>query len=174
MKYTLIFSLLFINTICIGQVVIEKNDNLFEFYRCWDANLNEDDPPDFKDGLLYYKILKQYGDSVVEVYHSACWCDEDVNYSQLDTCFIPAEVMYNGKTYIVKGIGYGAFYGCSKLKKIVMPNTLTYIAPMSLNFCDSLTSINIPTSLKQVYKPNWTMNPYIYDIFKQLSDKIVQ
>ena len=156
--------------VCTGQIVSYGEDDLSEFYKCWDSELGEDSPPDFKAGLLYYKILRQYGDTIVEVYHSSCKCDEDANYSQLDTCVIPEEVIYAGTPYIVKGIGFSAFYGCSKLKKIVLPNSITYIAPTSLNFCDNLMSINIPLSVKRVGPPNWGMNPYIYSVFEHLSD----
>lgn len=176
MKYIIILTILLFSTICQGQVTI-GDDDLSEVWKCvnkWDEELAEYDYeiPDFKAGLLYYKILSQYSDSIVEVYTSACKCDEDSNYSQLDTCIVPERVIYKGKTYIVKGIGFGVFFKCSKLKKVVLPNTITYIAHGNFEFCDSINSLNIPYSVKRIGPLNWSMNSYVESIYKQLPDSI--
>ena len=40
---------------------------------------------------------------------------------------IPTRVTYNGETYKVTSIGYRAFYGCSGLTSIEIPNSVTSI-----------------------------------------------
>ena len=177
MRNLIIITILFFKTICQAQVPI-GDDELSEIWRCTSHDPEEeatDDyyPPDFRAGLLYYKILSQYSDTIVEVYWPACECDEDANYSQLDTCIVPERVIYKDKSYTVKGIGFCAFRRCmKKLRKVILPNTITYIAQGAFNECDSLTNINIPASLKRVGPPDAFMTPYIYRIYKQLPDSI--
>ena len=168
--------MLLVSVTCYGQVVIMGDGNLSAAGKCIPAPEEEaeDDyyPPDFKAGLLYYKILEQYNDTLVEVYPGSCRCDEDVNYSQLDTCIVPDKVFYNGKMYTVYGVGFATFSNCSKLKKVILPNTMKYIAPGNFEYCDSIKSITIPPSIKQVGKPNWSMNEYVQEVYKQLPDSV--
>ena len=173
MKKVLISSILFVSIVCFGQIVEKGDNDLSEYYKCVDEYYDSDEFPDFKAGQLYYRILSHYSDSIVEVYDPACRCDEDTNYSQLDTLIVPEKVLYKGKIYVVKGIGAAAFIRCHRLKKVVLPNTLTYIAPDAFNECDSIISINIPRSVKRVGRPNsaW-MSQYVYNVFKQLPDSV--
>ena len=60
---------------------------------------------------------------------------------------IPESVTYNGKTYKVTSIGNNAFWGCSSLTSVTMPNTLTSIGYNAFYGCGSLTSITIPESV---------------------------
>lgn len=178
MKNILIICLLCISATCLGQNIVIGDDDLSEIRKCdpspEEIEILEYDyyPPDFKAGLLYYRILDYISDTLIEVYMPQCECIEDKNYSQLDTVVVPEEVIYNGKTYIVKGIGWMAFNGCKNLKKLVLPNTITYIATAAFDGCDSLMSINIPSCLKRIGPPSWYLNSYMKDIYKQLPDSI--
>ena len=176
MRNLIIITILFFNTICQAQVPI-GDDDLSEIYKRlnqWEEERAEYDYeiPNFKAGLLYYKILSQYSDSIVEVYSCPGSCNEDPFYSQLDTCIVPDRVIYKGKTYIVKGIGFGAFYNCSRLKKVVLPNTITYIAHGNFMYCDSIMNLNIPMSVKRIGPSNWGMNSYVQSLYEQLPDSI--
>lgn len=177
MERFLINLFLFVSLPCIGQIIPVGDDDLSALWKCEpDLIPYEDDYelPDFKAGALYFRILGEYGDSIVEVYPPKCNCNEDDHYSQLDTCIIPAKVIYNDKIYVVKGIGAFAFDGCSRLKKVVLPNTITYIGPGAFSMCDSIISINIPESVKRVCYPDYDiwLSPYIYDVFQALPDSI--
>ena len=52
---------------------------------------------------------------------------------------IPATVMYNGISYRVTKIGDSAFYGCSGLTSVTIPENLTYIGDAVFSGCSGLT-----------------------------------
>ncbi len=63
---------------------------------------------------------------------------------------IPAAVTYNGKTYPVTTIGYYAFYGCSGLTSVTIPNSVTEIGVLAFYNCVSLTEVTIPNSVTAI------------------------
>ena len=54
---------------------------------------------------------------------------------------IPEEVNYNGKAYSVTSIGVNAFYRCSQLESLYIPNTIENINA-DFTDCTSLVSVN--------------------------------
>ena len=69
------------------------------------------------------------------------------SYRNLDSIFIPAKVRIDGKVYDVTSIGDGAFYGCSKLTSINIPEGVSSIGHEAFSGCSKLKSINIPESV---------------------------
>lgn len=65
---------------------------------------------------------------------------------------IPTAVIYNGTQYSVTRIGVKAFYACSKLTSIDMPNTITSIEEEAFSGCENLTSITFPNSVRHIRK----------------------
>ncbi len=63
---------------------------------------------------------------------------------------IPSSVEYDGSTYSVTSIGDYAFYGCSGLTSITIPNSVTSIGDFAFNACSGLTSITIPNSVTSI------------------------
>ena len=63
---------------------------------------------------------------------------------------IPATVAYNGITYSVTSIGDRAFYDCSGLTSIDIPNSVTSIGDWAFWECIGLTSIEIPNSVATI------------------------
>ena len=63
---------------------------------------------------------------------------------------VPGTVTYNNRTLTVTSISSYAFYGCSKLTSITIPNTVTSIRYSTFYGCSSLTSITIPNTVTSI------------------------
>ena len=63
---------------------------------------------------------------------------------------IPSTVTYNGTTYSVTSIGWGAFAECESLTSVTIPNSVTRIEIGAFADCSSLTSITIPNSVTSI------------------------
>ena len=63
---------------------------------------------------------------------------------------IPASVTYSGTTYSVTSIGEGAFYGCSGLTSVTIPNSVTSIGSQAFYGCSCLTSVTIGNSVTSI------------------------
>ncbi|MBO7482097.1 MAG: leucine-rich repeat domain-containing protein [Bacteroidales bacterium] len=63
---------------------------------------------------------------------------------------IPETVEFDGITYTVTAIGRNAFYNCSDLISVVIPNTVTEVGYLAFSACTGLTSITLPSSLTNV------------------------
>lgn len=64
--------------------------------------------------------------------------------------YIPASFVYGGETYSVTTIGYRAFYECSGLTFVNIPNSVISIGKESFYGCSRLTSVNIPNSVTTI------------------------
>ena len=101
-------------------------------------NINELPYSFVKDGI-YYKIT---GTGTVSVTY------KDSNYN----CYsgrvtIPSVVTYEGKTYTVTKVDNLAFFGCTGLTAVTIPETVTSIGNRTFRGCTALTSITIPNSV---------------------------
>ena len=90
---------------------------------------------------LYYKIVN--GTAHV-TYQSNLY----PRYESLNGALtIPSSVTYNGTTYSVTSIDDDAFYGCSGLTSVTIPNSVTNIGSYSFWRCSGLTSITFGSSV---------------------------
>ncbi|MBQ2165046.1 MAG: leucine-rich repeat protein [Muribaculaceae bacterium] len=93
------------------------------------------------DGLCYN--YNSDGTSVTLTYEGTG--DEGYGYSNLNgDLVIPPSVTYDGTTYSVTTIGGRAFYGCSGLTSVTIPNSVTTIGYEAFAGCTGLTSVTIP------------------------------
>ena len=109
----------------------------------------------------------EYGAKVDNIYYNFSGTEATVtyNYTSSSTWYntdspdrpkykgkiiIPESVTYNGTTYSVTGIGYRAFYDCSDMTSITIPNSVTYIGSEAFYGCSGLTSVTIPNSVTSI------------------------
>ncbi|MCL2323921.1 MAG: leucine-rich repeat domain-containing protein [Oscillospiraceae bacterium] len=75
---------------------------------------------------------------------------------------IPATVNYEGINYTVISIGESAFWTCSNLSSVSIPNTVKRIENDAFKDCSSLVSISIPSSVIYISNSAFlTVNGYI-------------
>ena len=103
---------------------------------------------DFEVGGIYYNIASST-DLTVEVTYRGNYSDSYSNeYSGAVT--IPSTVTYNGETYRVTSIGYSAFWDCSSLTAITIPEGVIEIGMSAFASCSSLSSFTIPESVTEI------------------------
>ena len=91
------------------------------------------------DGIYYNLIPKG---NLAEV------TSGDTKYS--DEVTIPEKFTYEGVEYSVTSIGNEAFYYCSGLTSVTIPNSVTTIGNGAFLYCSSLTTMTIPNSVTTI------------------------
>ena len=99
--------------------------------------------------MLYYNYIS--GSSVTVTYPGNSWDYLYSGYTKpTGSLEIPSSVTYNGTTYSVTKIGIYAFYYCSGLTSVTIPNTVTSIGGGTFYGCSGLTTVTIPTSVTSI------------------------
>ena len=97
---------------------------------------------DFEVDGIYYYLIK--GKSAAVTY-------KDGKYkSYSGKVVIPEKITYEGVEYHVESIGGYAFYNCSSLASITIPNSVTSIGGYAFDGCSGLVSITIPNSVTSI------------------------
>lgn len=96
---------------------------------------------DFVADGIYYKIL---GTELEVTYRYS----SGESYS--GEVLIPETVFHDGISYKVTAIGEKAFYYCSQLISVSLPNTICRIGDFAFSECKGLTSITIPNSVTSI------------------------
>ena len=94
----------------------------------------------FESGGIQYSVLSS-DDKTVAVEH---YCGDSVGH-----VIIPQTVRFDDE-YAVKEIKGSAFYCCSGLSSIIIPDGVTSIGYSAFMFCSGLTSIHIPKSVTSI------------------------
>ena len=95
----------------------------------------------FNAGGINYSVTSATAPFTVKV-------DENPSYS--GTATIPASVDNAGTTYAVTSIGSDAFFDCSGLTSVSIPNSVTDIGGWAFYNCSGLTSVGIPNSVASI------------------------
>ena len=92
-------------------------------------------------GTLYYNLIISDKTAIVDGI-------ADKEYSGSLT--IPESINYAGITYLVTTIGAKAFYDCTSLTSVEIPNSVTNIGGGAFLGCSGLTSVTIPNSVTTI------------------------
>ena len=101
---------------------------------------------DFQRNGIYYNILTTK--SVEVTFKGSSYFEYSDEYA--GKVEIPESVTYNGKTYSVTSIGQSAFFTCSGLTSITIPNSVKTIGEWAFRDCKGITSIAIPNSVTSI------------------------
>ncbi len=101
---------------------------------------------DFEVDGIYYKLTGS--SSVAVTYKVKPTWNSTGSYSGHIT--IPSAVNHNNKSYAVTSIGDSAFYCCSSLTSITIPESVTSMGSSAFEDCSSLTSITIPKGVTAI------------------------
>ena len=99
------------------------------------------------DGVTIYYV-KTSDTEVAVSYQGDSYNDNPYRYT--GNVVIPQSVTYSGVTYSVTSIGKLAFYNCTSLTSITIPNSVTRIGNDAFDACRGLTSIDIPNSVTSI------------------------
>lgn len=66
------------------------------------------------------------------------------------TINIPSTVVYDNTRYTVTSIGYRAFFECTKLTSVTIPNSVTTIGNQAFYKCIGLSSLTIGTGVRRI------------------------
>ena len=114
------------------------------------------------DGI-YYNLNKTKKTATVTylVYNK----DDNYNAYSGDIS-VPSSFTYNGTTYSVDYIGTSAFYNCSGMTSIKIPNTIKSIGKSAFYRCRNLEKVIIPDIAAwcalEIEDPTYSTNPLYY------------
>lgn len=99
---------------------------------------------DAQVGGVYYNF---HGTEAEVTYLAEDWDNTD---AYTGTVTIPEQVNYGGQTYTVTTIGHDAFFGCTKLTSVNIPESVTSIGDYAFMYCEAISKFSFPEHLKSI------------------------
>ena len=103
---------------------------------------------DFEVDGIYYSITDATKNTVEVTYRGYSYSSYSDEYTE--SVVIPENVTYNGNTYSVTSIGSLAFYGCTGLTSVTIPNSVTSIGDYAFYGCNRIEELYISRSIKSI------------------------
>lgn len=103
---------------------------------------------DFEMGGIYYRITSSTEKTVAVTYKGNSYSSSSGEYS--GTVVIPSIVTRENITYSVSSIDDWAFYECSNLTSVVVPNSVALIGSSAFSQCYNLTSISLSEGITSI------------------------
>lgn len=88
---------------------------------------------DFEVDGIYYNITSEEGLTVAVTFKGETSSEFSDEYT--GSVYIPETVTHNSIIYNVTSIGDKAFYDCSSLTSVTIPNSVTSIGSYAFSFC---------------------------------------
>jgi hypothetical protein len=118
-----------------------------------------------EDGVtIYYNWVNRDNHQELSVsYKNDSYYGGDNSKAYIGNVVIPKSVEYKGVTYNVTYVNSQAFYNCSDLNSVTIPNSVISIGDKAFYGCSSLTSVAIPNSVVSIgkeafYETGWYNN----------------
>ena len=102
---------------------------------------------DCKVDGIYYDLNND--DKTASVTYMGLYTSDNKD-AYVGNIIIPESITYSGTTYSVTSIGDNAFWGCSGLTSVTIPNSVTSIGKYAFASCSGLTSVTIPNSVSYI------------------------
>ena len=102
---------------------------------------------DCKVDGIYYDLNND--DKTASVTYMGLYTSDNKD-AYVGNIIIPESITYSGTTYSVTSIGDNAFWGCSGLTSVTIPNSVSYIGYGAFSDCSGLTSVTIPNSITSI------------------------
>ena len=99
------------------------------------------------DVTIYYSWTNNKTELAVS-FRGSSYSDYTNEYSGIVN--IPETVVYNGVTYSVTSIGSEAFYECTDVTSVAIPNSVTSIGNQAFRACIGLLNLTIPNSVTSI------------------------
>ena len=95
---------------------------------------------DCKVDGIYYDLNND--DKTASVTYMGLYTSDNKD-AYVGNIIIPESITYSGTTYSVTSIGDNAFWGCSGLTSVTIPNSVSYIGKYAFASCSGLTSVTV-------------------------------
>lgn len=100
------------------------------------------------DGVTIYYVWTNNKAELAVSYRGSSFDNFSDEY--IGNVVIPSSVIYKEKTYPVTSVSMKAFYGCTSLTSITIPNSVIYIKEYAFYHCKALKAVTIPNNVTSI------------------------